>query len=130
MIERRLSQELVADLKETEELRCSALAERDWDSLRRILADDFAYHHWHGRTDSREDWIRHLQGYVSYRTDRSSMRVDLYGDTAVVVGVLTNTIVKDAARSPSMSVISAVQVWSCGLGTWRQRAHYSFKTQP
>jgi ketosteroid isomerase-like protein len=116
-----------ADVREAEARRCRAVNVRDWATLRDLLDDRFVYHHWHGKTDDRDHWLAHLEEYASYRTERGSMHVDLYGDVAVVVGILRNVIVKQDSNSPSTSTISAIQIWTRTDGTWREAAHYSFK---
>ena len=118
---------LPAGPAEAEERRCQALNDRDWTTLRELLDERFSYHHWHGKVDDREHWLNHIEDYVGYHTERESIRVDHYGDIAVVVGVLHNTIVRDAKAAPSTSTITAVQIWSQASGAWREAAHYSFK---
>jgi hypothetical protein len=121
-------QAIAEQVREAEQRRCRAVSARDWTTLAEILHESFVYHHWHGKTEDRDQWLAHLRDdYVSYRTQRESIRVDTYDGIAVVTGVLRNVIVRPGPAAQSTSVISAVQIWSRADDAWRERAHYSFK---
>lgn len=115
------------EVRAAEDRRQLALRQRDWAALREILDEGFVYHHWHGRTDHREHWLAHLEDYVSYRTERASLTVEVLGNVAVTVGAARNVIVKAAGAEPVTSSVVAIQVWTRAGGAWRQTAHHSIK---
>ncbi len=77
------------DVLALEELRCKATREGDLDALKRVLHDDYSHVTGSGSVMNRQqylDWV----GATPRRHERSELRVRRYGDSAVLLGRLTN----------------------------------------
>lgn len=85
MTDDRLKQEVI----EAEQARCQATRERDLDALGRLLRDDYTHVTGRGSVMNREQYLEWV-GSAPRRHERHDLQVRCYGDTAVIVGGLTN----------------------------------------
>lgn len=109
----------VETLRELEEQRCRAVSAADTDRLREIVADDSTHTHANGLLQDRETWLRTLGGRPRV-VARESLDVRVYGDTAVLTGVLRNAFTGPDAAPPVR--MRTLQTWTREAGGWRQVA--------
>jgi ketosteroid isomerase-like protein len=113
MIDNATENEILA----AEEARCAATREGDLETLKHLLHEDYTHVTGSGSMMSRDqyiDWVREMPR----RHERHDLRVQRYGDTAVIVGPLTNHL---SQPDGSTRVVEAVvtQVVHRENGVWR-----------
>lgn len=72
-----------------EELRCKATREGDLEALKRVLHADYSHVTGSGSVMNREQYLEWVRA-MPRRHERHDLRVRRYGDTAVILGGLTN----------------------------------------
>lgn len=76
-----------AQILEREKQRCDAMKRGDIDRLKQLLHPDLTHVHAKGQVDSYESYFRSGGTHVNYeQIDRSNLRVQVLGETAVMTG--------------------------------------------
>ncbi len=93
-----------------------ALARRDEPTLERLLADEFTLTS--ARSDrliGKNEWLEYAMTRVSLRSFRyDDLRVQLYGDAAVVKSRFTQTAAVDGVERADTLLLTDVWVWRDG----------------
>jgi hypothetical protein len=108
-----------------EDLRYEALLGPDLPVLERLFHERLSYAHSSGVRDTRDQYLEKIRtGYYDYlRIDHPVERVDVLGDTAVVVGRMTADLkVQGTAKT---IVVLALAVWTRTAGDWQLIAYAS-----
>jgi ketosteroid isomerase-like protein len=111
------------DVLAAEDERYLAMAEGDLETLDRLLADEVSYAHSSGVRDTKEQYFAKLRsGYYDYhRIDHPVERVEVVGDTAIVVGRMTADLSVDGTRKTIDNL--SLAVWTRTAQGWRLLAY-------
>lgn len=106
-----------------EDRRYKALQDADLPTLEELCADELSYAHSSGVRDTKAEWLGKIRSgyYVYRRIDHPVERVEVLGDTAIVVGRMTADI--EVQGVPKTIDNLALAVWTRGSGTWRLLAY-------
>ena len=106
-----------------EDRRYRAMVDGDLDTLGELLADGLCYTHSSGSRDTRDEYLAKLRShyYVYRRAEHPVDRVEVTGDTAIVVGRMTAVV--DVAGVPKTLDNLALAVWTRTGGSWRLLAY-------
>jgi hypothetical protein len=106
-----------------EDLRYRAMVEGDLATMDRLCADELSYAHSSGARDTKAEYFEKVRsGYYDYlRIDHPVERVEVLGDTAIVVGRMTADLT--VAGTPKTIDNLALAVWSRASGEWRLLAY-------
>jgi len=106
-----------------EDRRYRAMIETDLATLDRLLDDRVSYAHSSGVRDTKDAYLEKVRsGYYDYlRIDHPVERVEVVGDTAVVVGRMTADLTVDGTRKTIDNL--ALAVWTRAAGDWRLLAY-------
>ena len=106
-----------------EDRRYRAMVDGDLDALADLLADGLSYTHSSGTRDTREEYLAKLRSryYVYRRAEHPVDRVEVAGDTAIVVGRMTAVV--DVAGVPKSLDNLALAVWTRAGGSWQLLAY-------
>ena len=107
------------DVLAAEDERYRAMVDGDLEVLDRLLADAVSYAHSSGVRDTKEQYVAKVRsGYYDYhRIDHPVERVDVLGDTAIVVGRMTADLTVDGTRKTIDNL--ALAVWTRTDAGWR-----------
>jgi len=117
-----VSDAVTEKLLHLEDERCKAISAGDVDALDRLLTDDLTHTHVTGRTEDKVTYLAALGGRPRITT-RRDLAVRVYGETAIMTGVLLNAFLPaggGAARAPMEA--QALQVWVKTSDGWQQAA--------
>ena len=106
-----------------EDRRYRAMVEHDLATLDRLLADGLSYAHSSGARDTKAEYLANLaSGYYDYaRIDHPVDRVEVVGDTAIVVGRMTSDL---AVQGTAKTIDNlALAVWTRATGEWQLLAY-------
>ncbi len=109
------------DIQDQERRRCAALTAGDVDALAAIVSDDLVHIHGNGHVDGRADYLAGVENkFIFHRIDRGDLDIRVYGDCAVVVGPLEQTV--QVRGIDKLNEIKAIvsQTWVRTAGQWRQ----------
>jgi ketosteroid isomerase-like protein len=106
-----------------EDRRYRAMQEADLATLDEQCADELSYAHSSGVRDTKSEYLGKVgSGYYAYRRiDHPVERVEVVGDTAIVVGRMTADI--EVQGVPKTIDNLALAVWTRTSGTWRLLAY-------
>ncbi len=106
-----------------EDLRYRAMVDGDLATMDRLCADELSYAHSSGARDTKAEYFEKVRsGYYDYlRIDHPVERVEVLGDTAIVVGRMTADLT--VAGTPKTIDNLALAVWSRASGEWRLLAY-------
>ena len=106
-----------------EDRRYRAMVDGDLDTLGELLADGVCYTHSSGSRDTRDEYLAKLRSryYVYRRAEHPVDRVEVTGDTAIVVGRMTALV--DVAGVPKSLDNLALAVWTRAGGSWQLLAY-------
>jgi hypothetical protein len=106
-----------------EDLRYQAMIDADLPELDRLLADQVSYAHSSGVRDTKAEYLQKVRtGYYDYwRIDHPVERVEVVGDTAIVVGRMTAHLGVDGVAKTIDNL--SVAVWVRTAGDWRLLAY-------
>ena len=112
-----------------EDRRYRAMVDGDLDALEQLLADGLCYTHSSGTRDTKDQWLAKLRSrhYVYRWAEHPVDRVEVSGDTAIVVGRMTAEV--DVAGTHKTIDNMALAVWTRAGGSWRLLA-YAPTAQP
>jgi FkbM family methyltransferase len=116
-------QDDVAQVLTAEDRRYAALLGPDLPTLERLFHDRLSYAHSSGVRDTREEYLAKVRSgyYVYLRVEHPVERVEVVGDTALVVGRMTADITVDG--TPKTIDNLALAVWTRAGGDWRLLAY-------
>ena len=106
-----------------EDRRYQAMLDGDLAALDELCADELSYAHSSGTRDTKDEYLAKLRSgyYVYQRVDHPVERVEVAGDTAVVVGRMTADITVQG--TPKTIDNLALAVWTRASGDWRLLAY-------
>jgi hypothetical protein len=106
-----------------EEHRYQAMLDADLAALDRLCADALSYAHSSGVRDTKDEYLTKVRtGYYVYRRiDHPVERVEVVGDTAIVVGRMTADL--DVDGVPKTIDNLALAVWTRASGSWQLLAY-------
>ena len=106
-----------------EDRRYRAMLDSDLTALDELCADELSYAHSSGTRDTKDEYLAKLRSgyYVYQRIDHPVERVEVAGDTAVVVGRMTADITVQG--TPKTIDNLALAVWTRASGSWRLLAY-------
>jgi ketosteroid isomerase-like protein len=118
-----VSDDDVDALLAAEDLRYQAMIDGDLATMDRLCADQLSYTHSSGVRDTKAEYFEKVRsGYYDYqRIDHPVERVEVVGDTAIVVGRMTCDLT--VGGTPKMIDNLALAVWSRVSGEWRLLAY-------
>lgn len=105
------------EVLDAEAARCKATREGDLDALRDVLHEGYTHVTGFGSVLNRQqylDWVRERPR----RHERHALSVRRYGDTAVIVGALTNYL-SEAGGGTRVVEAMVTQVAQRADGVWR-----------
>ena len=106
-----------------EDRRYRAMQDADLTTLTEVCAEELSYAHSSGVRDTRSEYLEKLRSgyYVYRRIDHPVERVEILGDTAIVVGRMTADV--EVQGRPKTIDNLALAVWTRASGTWRLLAY-------
>ena len=119
-----MSPDDVAHVLAAEEQRYRAMVDADLPALDRLCADELSYAHTSGVRDTKEQYLGKVRsGYYRYLdVEHPVERVEVVGDTAIVVGRMTADLIVDGMPKSIDNLALAVWVRSADTG-WRLLAY-------
>ena len=119
-----MSPDDVAHVLAAEEQRYRAMVEADLAALDRLCADELSYAHSSGVRDTKQQYLGKVRsGYYRYLdVEHPVERVEVVGDTAIVVGRMTADLIVDGMPKSIDNLALAVWVRSAD-GGWRLLAY-------
>jgi ketosteroid isomerase-like protein len=113
----------ISAVLDAEDLRYRAMLEADLATLDELCSDQLSYAHSSGARDTKAQYLEKVRsGYYDYkRIDHPVERVEVVGDTAIVVGRMTADLTVDG--TPKTIDNLALSVWSRASGEWRLLAY-------
>jgi hypothetical protein len=108
---------------DAEDRRYRAMQDADLPALDELCADGLSYAHSSGVRDSKGEYLGKVRSgyYVYRRIDHPVDRVEVVGDTAIVVGRMTADI--EVQGVPKTIDNLALAVWTRASGAWRLLAY-------
>jgi hypothetical protein len=116
-----MTDDVVAELKRLEQLRCRAISQGDWKALADLLREDYSHSHSTGVVHDKPTYLEFIKGRPR-TTTRPDVQVRVYGSSAIMNGRQVNTF-DDAGRPPVENEV--IQVWIDGDGGWQMAAFQS-----
>lgn len=109
----------VPEVLAAEDRRYRAMLDADLDALERLLADEVSYAHSSGVRDTKAEYLAKVRSgyYVYRRIDHPVERIEVVGDSAVVVGRMTADL--DVDGQPKTIDNLSLAVWVRRDGTWQ-----------
>ena len=104
-----------------ERRRCEALTSADVAALAEIVSDDLIHIHGNGHIDGKADYLAGVDSkYIFHRIERGDLDVRIYGDFAVVVGPLEQTVeVRGVDKRNEIKALPS-QTWIRTPEGWKQ----------
>jgi hypothetical protein len=108
-----------------EDRRYRAMIETDLETLDQLLDDRVSYAHSSGVRDTKAEYLGKIEsGYYDYqRIDHPVERVDVLGDSAVVIGRMTADLTVQGTQKTIDNL--ALAVWTRTAGEWQLVAYAS-----
>ena len=102
-----------------EDLRYAAMLDGDLATLDGLFADELSYAHSSGVRDTKAEYLAKIRSgyYVYLRIDHPVERVEVVGDTALVVGRMTSDLDVDGTAKTIDNL--ALAVWTRTPAGWR-----------
>jgi len=106
-----------------EDRRYQAMQDADLTTLDELFADELSYAHSSGARDTKSQYVEKVRSgyYVYRRIDHPVERVEVVGDTAIVVGRMTADL--EVQGTPKTIDNFALAVWTRASGDWRLLAY-------
>jgi Domain of unknown function (DUF4440) len=117
--------DVTAEVLAAEDRRYQALIGPDLPVLEQLFHERLSYAHSSGVRDTKAEYLAKIEsGYYDYaRIDHPVERVDVVGDTAVVVGLMTADLTVQG--TPKTLDVLALAVWTKATGDWQLIAYSS-----
>lgn len=104
-----------------EKRRCAALTSGNVEALHDLMADDLVHIHGNGATDDKAGYLKGVETkYVFHRVERGDLNIRIYGDVAVVIGTLDQTVSVRGIDKPNEIKAITTQTWVRTGGAWKQ----------
>src|SRR3954454_9171399 len=102
-----------------EDRRYQAMIDADLAVLDELCADELSYAHSSGARDTKSEYLEKVRSgyYVYRRIDHPVERVEVVGDTAIVVGRMTADLLVQGTAKTIDNL--ALAVWTKASGEWR-----------
>jgi ketosteroid isomerase-like protein len=106
-----------------EDRRYQAMQDADLTILDALCADELSYAHSSGARDTKDQYLEKVRSgyYVYRRIDHPVERVEVVGDTAIVVGRMTADL--EVQGTPKTIDNLALAVWTRATGQWQLLAY-------
>ena len=113
----------VQEVLAAEDRRYRAMQDADLATLDELCDDALSYAHSSGVRDTKAEYFGKVRSgyYVYRRIDHPVERVEVMGDTAIVVGRMTADV--DVQGVPKTIDNLALAVWTRASGAWRLLAY-------
>jgi hypothetical protein len=113
------------DVLAAEDRRYEALLGPDLPTLERLFHDRLSYAHSSGVRDTKDQYLEKIRnGYYDYaRIDHPVERVDVLGNTVVVIGRMTADLTVQGTQKTIDNL--ALAVWTRTAGEWQLVAYAS-----
>ena len=113
----------VQDVLAAEDRRYKAMQDADMTTLDELCADALSYAHSSGTRDTKSEYLGKLRSgyYVYRRIDHPVERVEVVGDTAIVIGRMTSDVEVQGVLKTIDNL--ALAVWTREAGGWRLLAY-------
>ncbi|MGY1809342.1 nuclear transport factor 2 family protein [Blastococcus sp. SYSU D00669] len=113
----------VKDVLTAEDRRYRAMLDADLATLDELCADELSYAHSSGVRDTKAEYFEKVRSgyYVYHRIDHPVERVEVVGDTAIVVGRMTADIHAGGVAKTIDNL--SLAVWSRTVSGWRLLAY-------
>jgi hypothetical protein len=120
-----MSEDDVRAVLAAEDRRYDALLGPDLPTLERLFHERLSYAHSSGVRDTKAEYLAKIENgyYVYSRIDHPVERVDVLGDSAVVVGRMTADLTVDGTAKTIDNL--ALAVWTRADGEWQLIAYAS-----
>jgi len=117
--------DVTAEVLAAEDRRYRALIGPDLPALEQLFHERLSYAHSSGVRDTKAEYLAKIEnGYYDYaRIDHPVERVDVVGDTAVVVGHMAADLTVQG--TPKTLDVLALSVWTKATGDWQLIAYAS-----
>jgi ketosteroid isomerase-like protein len=108
----------ISTVLDAEDRRYQAMLDADLPALERLCSDQLSYAHSSGVRDTKAEYLAKVRsGYYDYkRIDHPVERVEVVGDTAIVVGRMTADLTVDGTLKTIDNL--ALSVWIRADGEW------------
>jgi hypothetical protein len=108
-----------------EDRRYRAMLDADLATLDEVCADELSYAHSSGARDTKAEYLGKIEsGYYDYqRIDHPVERVDVLGNSAVVIGRMTADLTVQGTQKTIANL--ALAVWTKDTGEWQLVAYAS-----
>lgn len=116
------------EIMRLEKDRCAALRAGDVKALGTLMAEDLVHIHGNGHIDDKTAYLEGVKAkYIFHRLERGDLNIRIYGDLAVVVGTLNQTVsVRGIDKLNEISALTT-QTWVRGHAGWKQNTcHNAF----
>jgi hypothetical protein len=115
------NKEIAVTIERLENERCRALTCGDYESLGLLLSEDLVHIHATGIIEDKADYLASIAtGLRFVRIERSSSKVRVYSDIAVMTGILEQTIRVLATNDIVEMRAAATQTWARSGTGWKQ----------
>jgi ketosteroid isomerase-like protein len=116
-----MTETIRAEILAAEAQRCSALMAGDISALGALMSDDLVHVHGNGKIDGKDAYLDGVAKlYVFHGVERGKLNIRLYGNVAVVVGTLQQTVsVRGVEKINEISAITT-QTWLRDAAGWKQ----------
>jgi hypothetical protein len=113
----------VPEVLDAEDRRYRAMVDADVDTLDEVCAEELSYAHSSGVRDTKDEYLAKVRSgyYVYRRVEHPVERVEVVGDTAIVVGRMTADLLVDGVAKTIDNL--ALAVWVRSGGIWRLLAY-------
>ena len=104
-----------------EKRRSAALTSGNIEAVRELMADDLVHIHDNGAIDDKAGYLKGVETkYVFHRIERGDLNIRIYGDVAVVIGPLDQTVSVRGIDKLNQIKAIATQTWVRSGATWKQ----------
>ncbi|CAN5758246.1 hypothetical protein BH09PSE5_BH09PSE5_05690 [soil metagenome] len=105
-------------VRSLEQARIDALSRHDVETVSALMAEELVHIHVTGKVENKRDFIEHLRAQPR-KTERLSLDVRVYGDTAVMTGDVANTLTRPGQTTPEVVTMRVTQVAHRSAGSWK-----------
>lgn len=111
----------VQDIIALERRRCEALTSSDIASLAELMSEDLIHVHGNGHMDGKAAYIEGVRTkYIFHQIERGDFKIRVYGDVAVVIGSLDQTVQVRGDEKRNEIKAAATQTWVRDKSGWKQ----------